>query len=85
MVIELRIMGNDLELGGQKVARLFDVSGTLLDQLNDAIDRANTDPKITENKIGESYEKGFQAGWQQGYENSLSNTSRDGCDVQREE
>ena len=43
MNIELRIMGNDLELGGRKVARLFDVSGTLLDQLNDAIDRANTD------------------------------------------
>ena len=43
-MLELRILGNDLELDREKIARLFDIRATLLDELNEAIDRANTDP-----------------------------------------
>lgn len=67
-MIELRILGNDLEFDREKIARLFDIRPTLLDELNEAIDRANTDPNDIKAKIDEAYEKGYEEGREHGLE-----------------
>ena len=40
-MLELRLIGNDIELGREKVARVFDVRATLRWELEQAIERAN--------------------------------------------
>tara|TARA_R100000935_G_C2750748_1_gene129616 strand:- start:339 stop:512 length:174 start_codon:yes stop_codon:yes gene_type:complete len=38
---ELRINGNDIELGGEKIARLFDLSSIARNELQELFDKAN--------------------------------------------
>jgi len=59
------LVGNDIELDNEKVARLFDINPTTRDRLKETIERANEpDTKskelldIIEVKIQEAYEEG---------------------------
>ena len=38
---ELRINGNDIELGGEKIARLFNLSSIARSELQELFDKAN--------------------------------------------
>ena len=38
--MNIRIIGNDIEIDGEKVARVFDVRATLRDRLEEAIYKA---------------------------------------------
>ena len=60
--MELKLIGNDLELDGIKVARVFDIKGTILGNFEEMIERANTKEKDFENKYHEGYEKGYEKG-----------------------
>lgn len=69
--MNIRIIGNDIEIDGEKVARIFDVRATLKDRLSDAIDMAAAYEPMQEHKnseIEDAYEKGFEKGLQEGYE-----------------
>ena len=44
----LRIINNDLELDGVKVARVLDITGTVLGNFEEMIERANDYEKIAE-------------------------------------
>ena len=54
----LRIINNDLELDGVKVARLLDITGTVLGNFEEMIERANDYEKIAEQEYEKGYEKG---------------------------
>ena len=54
----LRIINNDLELDGVKVARLLDITGTVLGNFEEMIGRANDYEKIAEQEYEKGYEKG---------------------------
>ena len=63
------LVGNDIELDNEKVARLFDINATTRDKLKETIERANEpDTKskelldIIEVKIQEAYEEGKSDG-----------------------
>lgn len=60
---DLKLNGNDIELNGQKVARVFHVVGTLRDQLEKAINEINTAPE----GINKIYQNAYRDGWQDGY------------------
>ena len=71
---ELRINGNDLELDGQKVARLFDVVGTLRVQLEEAIERAN---EVEDDSFPRKYQQAYRDGWQDGYNKGMKGNSNE--------
>ena len=52
--MQLRIINNDLELDGIKVARLLDITGTVLGNFEEMIERAND----YETDVEKSYENG---------------------------
>ena len=54
----LRIINNDLELDGVKVARGLDITGTVLGNFEEMIERANDYEKIAEQEYEKGYEKG---------------------------
>ena len=54
----LRIINNDLELDGVKVARVLDITGTVLGNFEEMIERANDYEKIAEQEYEKGYEKG---------------------------
>ena len=54
----LRIINNDLELDGVKVARVIDITGTVLGNFEEMIERANDYEKIAEQEYEKGYEKG---------------------------
>ena len=54
----LRIINNDLELDGVKVARVLDITGTVLGNFEEMIERANDYEKIAEQEYERGYEKG---------------------------
>ena len=54
----LRIINNDLELDGIKVARVLDITGTVLGNFEEMIERANDYEKIAEQEYEKGYEKG---------------------------
>ena len=63
--MDIYLVGNDIELDNEKVARLFDINATTRDRLKETIERANKpDTKskelldIIEVKIQEAYEEG---------------------------
>tara|TARA_R110000765_G_scaffold44693_1_gene92515 strand:- start:148 stop:336 length:189 start_codon:yes stop_codon:yes gene_type:complete len=56
--MELKLIGNDLELDGIKVARVFDITGTILGNFEKMIERANTNEKDSEDKYHQGYEEG---------------------------
>tara|TARA_R110000803_G_scaffold51919_7_gene107064 strand:+ start:9397 stop:9615 length:219 start_codon:yes stop_codon:yes gene_type:complete len=64
---DLRLKGNDIELNGQKVARVFHVAGTLRDQLEKTITQINTEP-VDKNKF---YQDAYREGWQDGYNKGM--------------
>jgi flagellar biosynthesis/type III secretory pathway protein FliH len=72
MKINIKLIGNDIELDGIKVARVFDLSGTVRSQLEEAIDIAsgiNLElDKIKEQEYDRGHEKGYEEGWQKGYD-----------------
>lgn len=65
---ELRLLGNDIELDREKVARVFDVRATLRWELEKAIERANVTDDDIEARINEAYEKGYDEGKEYGLE-----------------
>lgn len=65
---ELRLLGNDIELDREKVARVFDVRATLRWELEKAIERANVSDDDIEARINEAYEKGYDEGKEYGLE-----------------
>jgi flagellar biosynthesis/type III secretory pathway protein FliH len=67
-MLELRLIGNDIELDREKVARVFDVRATLLWELEKAIERANVSDDDIEVRINEAYEKGYDEGKEYGLE-----------------
>jgi flagellar biosynthesis/type III secretory pathway protein FliH len=67
-MLELRLIGNDIELGREKVARVFDVRATLRWELEKAIERANVSDDDIEARINEAYEKGYDEGKEYGLE-----------------
>tara|TARA_R100000781_G_scaffold65146_1_gene41026 strand:- start:141 stop:350 length:210 start_codon:yes stop_codon:yes gene_type:complete len=58
--MQLRIINNDLELDGIKVARLLDITGTVLGNFEEMIERANDCEKIAEEEFEKGYEKGVE-------------------------
>ena len=69
--MNIRIIGNDIEIDGEKVARVFDVRATLRDRLEEAIDKAERYERMVDHKESESedcYEKGFEQGRELGLE-----------------
>ena len=60
---DLKLNGNDIELNGHKVARVFHVVGTLREQLEKAINDIDTTPK----GMNEIYQNAYRDGWQDGY------------------
>ena len=56
--MSIRIIGNDIELGGEKVARIFDVRATLRAELEDLINKAD----IYEQEIKKAYDRGHDDG-----------------------
>ena len=52
--MDLKIRGNDIELDGKKIARLFDLNTFMRRDLEDLFDKANN----YENDLRTSYEKG---------------------------
>ena len=69
--MNIRIIGNDIEIDGEKVARVFDVRATLRDRLEEAIDKAERYERMVDHKQSESedyYEKGFEQGKELGLE-----------------
>jgi len=67
-MLELRLLGNDIELDREKVARVFDVRATLRWELEKAIERANVSDDDIEARINEAYEKGYDEGKEYGFE-----------------
>jgi len=41
--MEVRIIGNDIEIDGEKVARIFDIRATLMSKLEEAVEQASRD------------------------------------------
>jgi flagellar biosynthesis/type III secretory pathway protein FliH len=68
MMLELRLLGNDIELDREKVARVFDVRATLRWELEQAIERANVSDDDIQSRIDEAYEKGYEEGKEYGLE-----------------
>jgi flagellar biosynthesis/type III secretory pathway protein FliH len=72
MMLNIRITGNDIEIDGEKVARIFDIRPTLLAQLEEAIDVAagiNLElDQIKEDSYEAGREKGYEEGWAKGYD-----------------
>ena len=67
-MLELRLLGNDIELDREKVARVFDVRATLLWELEQAIERANVSDDDIQSRIDAAYEKGYDEGKEYGLE-----------------
>jgi|TARA_R110000796_G_scaffold23332_7_gene66926 flagellar biosynthesis/type III secretory pathway protein FliH len=71
-MIDIRIIGNDILLSGERVARIFDIRATLRSQLLQAIDVAsgiNLDlQEIKENSYEQGKEEGYEEGWRKGYD-----------------
>jgi len=64
---ELKLNGNDLELDGEKVARVFDIVGTMRYNLEKAIERTYIDRE----EEGISWQTAYSEGWQDGYRQGL--------------
>lgn len=82
-MLELRLLGNDIELDREKVARVFDVRATLRWELEKAIERANVSDDDIEARINEAYEKGYDEGYDEGKVHGLEEGRQQGYE-QRE-
>jgi flagellar biosynthesis/type III secretory pathway protein FliH len=61
---ELKLIGNDIEMDGEKIARVFDIRASLRGELEKAIEKANDGTKA----FIEGYAKGREDGLDHGYE-----------------
>jgi flagellar biosynthesis/type III secretory pathway protein FliH len=79
--MSIRIIGNDIEINGEKVARILDIRPTLLDRLIAYIEAANTYSSIVDEildlkdqlslekqKSEEAYDDGKNDGYAEGKE-----------------
>ena len=64
---DLKLNGNDIELNGHKVARVFHVVGTLREQLEKAINDMGAAPE----GVNEIYQNAYRDGWQDGYNKGM--------------
>jgi flagellar basal body P-ring protein FlgI len=69
---DLRLKGNDIELNGQKVARVFHVAGTLREQLEKAINDIGKSPEEMNKIHHNAYRDGWQDGYNKGHDDGLS-------------
>lgn len=66
--MDIRLIGNDIELDGQKVARVFDISGTVRSKFEEAIDVASGINLELDKIKEEEYDRGYEEGWAKGYD-----------------
>ena len=67
--MNVQIINNDIEIDGEKVARIFDVRATLLSKLEEAVEQASRDLKEEEEVNYESGKaEGFAKGFAEGQE-----------------
>jgi flagellar biosynthesis/type III secretory pathway protein FliH len=72
--MDIKIVGNDIELGGEKVARIFDIRASLRGELQDAIDNAERYDRAIEDgndKAEDAFSKGYDQGWEVGNEEGM--------------
>jgi len=87
--MELRIIGNDIELSGEKVARILDIRSSLMQQLKELVEYANQFESVVEEKdnlvydleASESsarteFDDGFDQGFEEGQKDSASLDSK---------
>jgi len=65
---ELKLIGNDIELDGEKIARVFDLRASLKGKLEKAIEKANDGTKAFIEGYAKGREDGLDEGTQHGYE-----------------
>lgn len=67
--MDVRIVNNDIEIDGEKVARIFDIRATLLSKLEEAVDQASRDldAEFKEEEYV-NYESGRAQGFAEGKE-----------------
>ena len=67
--MDVRIVNNDIEIDGEKVARIFDVRATLMSKLEEAVEQASRDLDAEFKKEEEvNYESGRAQGFAEGKE-----------------
>lgn len=67
--MDVQIINNDIEIDGEKVARIFDIRATLLSKLEEAVEQASRDLKEEEEVNYESGKaEGFAKGFAEGQE-----------------
>tara|TARA_R110000803_G_scaffold41117_4_gene88550 strand:- start:350 stop:574 length:225 start_codon:yes stop_codon:yes gene_type:complete len=67
--MDVIINGNDIEIDGEKVARIFDIRATLLLKLEEAVEQASLDLKEEEDvNYGAGKAEGFAKGFAEGQE-----------------
>ena len=65
---ELKLVGNDIELDGEKIARVFDLRASLKGKLEKAIEKANDGTNAFIEGYAKGREDGLDEGTQHGYE-----------------
>ncbi len=73
--MEIRIIGNDIEIDSEKVARIFDIRPTLRTLLEEAIEIVN---EAQDKNPDEEYQLGFGEGKSEGYEDGKSEGYEEG-------
>jgi len=70
--MEVRIIGNDIEIDGEKVARIFDIRATLMSKLEEAVEQASRDLDAEFKEEEEvNYESGKAEGFIEGKESGI--------------
>jgi flagellar biosynthesis/type III secretory pathway protein FliH len=66
--MDVIINGNDIEIDGEKVARIFDIRATLLLKLEEAVEQASRDLDAEFKEEGDvNYESGKAEGFAKGF------------------
>jgi len=80
--MEIRIIGNDIEIDGEKVARIFDIRPTLRTRLEEAIEIVNQEEDKNPDEeyqlgFGEGKSEGYSEGYEEGYDDGLRSKDSD--------
>ena len=80
--MEIRIIGNDIEIDNEKVARIFDIRPTLRARLEEAIEIVNEAQDKNPNEdyqlgFGEGKSEGYSEGYEEGYEDGIRSKDSD--------
>tara|TARA_R100000306_G_scaffold37149_1_gene37405 strand:- start:2460 stop:2714 length:255 start_codon:yes stop_codon:yes gene_type:complete len=82
---ELKLIGNDIEMDGEKVARVFDIRASLRGDLELAIDRANINEGDSQDRIkvafSAGYSKGRENGFEEGHQDGYEQRGREDQDM----